>query len=470
MVKRIIYITFLIGCVSVVWSQNDSTVTLTRSQYEGILQRLNALENQAEKSQKRMAKQNQMKENDTTITTSHASKGRLQLGGYGEITMHRFFYSNEFTRYAYPEQYKNVPSRGQFDLPHVVFTVAYDFGKGWKMSAEVEFEHGGTGTTIEIEEEEFGEYEQEVEKGGEIALEQFWLEKSFAKWANLRIGHIIVPIGLTNQFHLPTEFFSVLRPEEENTILPLTWHETGVSFWGRAAAWRYELQFLAGLDAERFSNSGWIKDGAVSPYEFSLGNSYALAARVDNYSVKGLRMAVSGYYGHSAANSLKSDRYKDITGRVMIGSFDACYKDYGVLTDISVVYGHLTDSKAISIANKNMPKGSPSPRTNVASDALSFAFNVGYDIFHTIKKLHQREMKFYLFAHFGYVNSMFATAEGISKEARFDRHIVSGGINFYPIKNLVIKAEFASRMFFNLPYNTENTFSIGAAYSGMFTN
>ena len=29
-------------------------------------------------------------------------------------------------------------------------------------------------------------------------------------------------------------FFGVYRPEGENTIMPCTWHETGVSVWGRA--------------------------------------------------------------------------------------------------------------------------------------------------------------------------------------------------------------------------------------------
>ena len=63
------------------------------------------------------------------------------------------------------------------------------------------------------------------------------------------MGHIIVPVGLTNNNHVPTEFFGVYRPEGENTIFPCTWHETGVSFWGRAKDWRYEIMFIAGLDA-----------------------------------------------------------------------------------------------------------------------------------------------------------------------------------------------------------------------------
>ena len=42
------------------------------------------------------------------------------------------------------------------------------------LSAEIEFEAGGTRTTYEIEAQsgsENGEYETEIEKGGEVALE-----------------------------------------------------------------------------------------------------------------------------------------------------------------------------------------------------------------------------------------------------------------------------------------------------------
>jgi hypothetical protein len=395
----------------------------------------------------------------------NAVKHKLQLGGYGEMTMHRFFYSNDFNRFRYPDQYKSVKSRGQFDLPHVVFFVSYNFGKGWSVSSEIEFEHGGTGATIEIEEEEFGEYEQEVEKGGEIALEQFWIQKRFCGALNLRMGHIIVPVGMTNQYHMPIEFFTVLRPEEETSILPLTWHETGVSLWGEAGKWKYNVMFISGLDAERFSDRNWIKDGAVSPYEFKIANTYAGAFRVENSSVKGLRLGLSGYYGHSAKNSLKADRY-DVQGAVSIGSFDAHYNDHHVIARGTILYGHLDDSKRISAINKNLSKNSPSPRTNVASDALCYYVEVGYDLFSFFAKL--KEHKLYLFGHVGYYNSMFDTETGILANARFERYIAMGGINYYPIPQVAIKAEFSSRLF-NSPYNNENTISIGVVYAGLFT-
>lgn len=158
-------------------------------------------------------------DDDAKKTENVPKKSRLTIGGYGEAIMTRNFFSDNYLRYNDAEKYKNAKSHGRFDLPHVVLFIGYDFGKGWSMGSEIEFEHGGTESAVEIEEEEGGEYESEIERGGEVALEQFWIQKSFSPAFNIRMGHIIIPVGGTNQHHMPTEFFGVYRPEGENTIM-----------------------------------------------------------------------------------------------------------------------------------------------------------------------------------------------------------------------------------------------------------
>ena len=114
-----------------------------------------------------------------SIAARDNEDSRLTIGGYGEATYTRMFYSNNYKRYTNANLYADAPSTGQFDLPHVTLNLGYDFGKGWKLGMEIEFEHGGTESAVEIEEEETGEYESEIERGGEVALEQFWLQKTF---------------------------------------------------------------------------------------------------------------------------------------------------------------------------------------------------------------------------------------------------------------------------------------------------
>lgn len=398
-------------------------------------------------------------------------KSRLTLGGYGEAVMTRNFYSDKYLRYTDAETYKNDDSHGRFDLPHVVFYIGYDFGKGWTMGSEIEFEHGGTESAVEIEEEEAGEYESEVERGGEIALEQFWIQKSFSRAANLRMGHIIVPVGATNQYHMPTEFFTNYRPEGENTIMPCTWHETGVSLWGRVGDWRYEAMFLPGLDSDRFGRQGWVHDGAGSPYEFKIANSYAGAFRIDNYSVKGLRLSVSGYAGNTFKNTLSStdnSKYDDVKGTVLIGAFDFEYNDHNFIARGNFDYGHLSDSEMITKYNMSMRKDSPSPKQAVASDAIAVGVEAGYDIFSQITAMKGKGQKLFVFGRYDYYDSMYKTEGSIQDYKWCGRQRVAAGVNYYPIKEIVIKGEYSIGLL-DSQYNNEPSVSIGVAYCGFFT-
>lgn len=405
---------------------------------------------------------------DKIISLSNALS-RLTLGGYGEAVYTRNFYSDEWQRYSNPPNYKDADSHGRFDLPHVVFFIGYDFGKGWTLGSEIEFEHGGTESAIEIESEEAREYESEVERGGEVALEQFWIQKSFSRALNLRLGHIIVPVGLTNQYHMPTEFFTVYRPEGENTIFPCTWHETGISVWGRTKHWRYEAQFLPGLDADRFGSFSFINGASGSPYEFKIANTYAGAIRLDNYSVKGLRIGLSGYFGYSFKNSLsKNTRYKGCNGEVMIGSVDFHYSNYNLIARGNFDWAHLNDSEEISQFNKSMPAASPSPRTAVASDAMAMGIEAGYNIFAHIEKLKKDNQKLYLFGRYEYYDSMAKVESGIIDNKACGKHRMAAGINYYPIRDIVIKAEYSKR-FYKSVYNDEPSVSLGVAYAGFFT-
>jgi hypothetical protein len=411
----------------------------------------------------------QAQSSDTSRVVPDAIFSRLLLGGYGEACYTRNFFSGNPFRYMRPESYKDDPSHGRFDLPHTVFFVGYEFGNGWRMNSEIEFEHGGAESAIEVEAEEGGEYEQEIERGGEVVLEQFWIEKTFNKALNIRAGHIIVPVGLTNGNHLPTQFFTVYRPEGENTIFPCTWHETGISLWGRISDWRYEIMLLPGLDSDLFGRDRWIGKASASPYEFRIANKYAGLLRVDNYSVSGLRMGISAYYGESFANSIMpsyADKYKNVNGAVSIGAFDFEYNAHHWIARGYFDYGHLEDSQILSIYNRNLPKQSISPRTNIASDALAAGIEAGFDILSKTAK--HNTQKLYLFGRYEYYDSMFKTAKDIQKEEWCGRQRIVGGINYFPLNDVVIKAEYSAGLL-KSPYNNENSVSIGIAYAGFFT-
>ncbi len=394
-------------------------------------------------------------------------KRRLTLGGYGEAVASRMFYSDNYKRYSNADLYKDDKGHGRFDLPHVVIYLGYDFGKGWSLGTEIEFEHGGSESAIEIEEEETGEYETEIERGGEVALEQFWLQKTFNKSFNLRVGHIIVPVGGTNQRHMPNEFFTVYRPEGENTIMPCTWHQTGISLWGVVDKLRYEVQFLPGLQADLFGASNWVHDGSASPYEFDIANSYAGVARLDFYYVKGLRLGLSAYYGRTASNSLKAYKYEGVKGDLFIGAIDFTYDAHNWVARGNFDYGHLSNSEDITRINKTLGNNSVSPQTSVASAAICASIEAGYDIFSQIHYMRRHKEQLYIFGRYDYYDSMFRTQGSVVDNPCWSRQVLTFGVNYKPIKEIVVKAEWQDRLF-NSQFNNEPTISIGIAYSGFF--
>ena len=400
----------------------------------------------------------------------HADGKRLSVGGYGEITYSRNFFSDHVSRYSQPEEHKNDPSHGRFDIPHAVIYLGYDFGQGWSFGTEIEFEHGGNGLAYEKEDEEGGEWEQEVEKGGEVELEQFWIQKSFGRWGNLRAGHIVVPVGLNNAHHEPLNFFTVYRPEGENTILPSTWHQTGVSFWGRHGDFRYEVQFLAGLNADNFTNVNWIKNGPKSPLEFDVANKYGGSLRIDNYSVPGLRLGLSGYYGHAIGNSYPNDAsgtgatYK---GKVAIGAFDFTYKGHNWIVRGQADYGYLGDAEQLKYLYNRLNSKSPYKHSAfVSGNAYAVGIEAGYDVFSQVKRLRQQGKQLYVFGRYEQYDP-YASA---TKNTPYDYTAVkrfAAGVNYYPVKQVVVKAEYSNRMLKSL-YNNEPSVNISVAYEGFF--
>ena len=402
-----------------------------------------------------------------------ATPSRLTIGGYGEAVYNYNFYSDNVFRYSHADRYTESKGHGRVDLPHAVIMLGYDFGHGWTMGTEVEFEHGGIEAAVEKETEETGEFEQETERGGEVALEQFWVQKSFAPGLNLRMGHIVVPVGMTNNNHTPDQFFTVYRPEGENTIMPCTWHETGISLWGRRGSWRYEVQLLPALNSNLFNESGWVHNGSASPYEFRPANSLAGAARVDWTGVPGLRLSLSGYAGNSFANDIvtevysESSRYHGAKGTVLIGAFDFAYRNRWLTVRGNFDYGYLGDASLISTRNKNQTTmtGNPYPHSPVGERAWDASAEAGVDLLAFCSRPVGGK-RLILFGRYDHYDS-FVPAGGWTDIGWTEKQVVAAGINYYPLPQIAVKAEAGIRLL-QQQYNNEPYVAVGITWCGFF--
>lgn len=246
----------------------------------------------------------------------------------------------------------------------------------------------------------------------------------------------------------------------------------GLSLWGSLPQWRYEAIFTSGLDAERFGHDCFVHYGATSPYEYKLANVYAGAARIDNYSVKGLRLSLSGYYGYAFRNTERKAgaSYDDCHGALAIGSFGFELNRWNLIVRGNATYANLSDAERITAFCNAYPKhtqqdGSPSKHSPIGSSAYSFGGEAGYDVFSIFDALRQKQ-KLYVFGRYEDYNTY---ATGNKKVAYTYDHVkrMSFGINYKPIPQIIVKAEWAKR-YLDSAYNDEPSISLGVMFVGWF--
>lgn len=396
---------------------------------------------------------------------------KFRFGGYGEALVNFMDYG--INRYTRPEGNEKA-HRNSISIPRFVLAFDYKFNSKWILGAEIEFEAGGTGSAYELENTENGEYETEVEKGGEVALEQFHITRLIHPAFNVRAGHLIVPVGLTNEHHEPINFFGTSRPEGETTILPSTWHENGIEVFGtlgkKYSRFNYQLQIVTGLNANGFDRNTWVASGKQGIFETDNFTSPAYVARLNYIGVPGLKLGGSFYYCHNTgANSDKTATYKSIGDiPLRIYTADVQYKNKYLTARANMVYGNLGNTVELSNANGKLSGLSPYSRvTPIAKNAVSYGGEVGFNL-RSLCRDNMRVPVIYPFVRYEYYNPQEEVLSPHTAELRNKVSMWTAGANWYALPNLVVKADYTTRRIGGGKYNSENEFSLGVAYIAWF--
>ena len=90
----------------------------------------------------------------------------------------------------------------------------------------------------------------------------------------------------------------------------------------------------------------------------------------------------------------------------------------------------------------------------------------GYDVLSLLAP--ENELRLYPFARYEYYNSMEEVDTGVFADPRFERHLVTGGLNLFLTPKVVLKADYSHRTFGDDSINTEDTVSIALGFSGTF--
>lgn len=308
----------------------------------------------------------------------------LSIGGYGEM-----FLAKKNNDRAYADIYRFIPYFG------------YRFSDTVIMNTEVEFEHGDTS------------------KGGKVVIEFMYLDFLLSKSASIRVGNLLVPMGITNLRHEPVLFNTVLRPYIEGYLIPSTWSENGLLVYGEIgdSGFEYTAGIVNALDMTNkdIDNSKWIKSARKGAAKNGTFNS-ALVARVDYRGINGLLVGGSVYSGDG------SNQENDIKGTNMsIFEAHAVYNHKGLT--LKALYTQSKLSKAEKIA------------PNATSGAQGYYVNAAYDIGGVVGV----NYKIPLFAQYENYNLASSKADGSSTKATNKYNI---GFNFLPTDQTILKFDY----------------------------
>lgn len=341
---------------------------------------------------------------DVSLDPRTAGQRGATLGGYGEVTL-------------------NVPvdrsGPAIADLRRTVLYVGYNFTDHIRYFAEIEWEHAFTSS----------------EEKGEIAVEQMIIDFTIRRYFNVRAGMTIVPINLINLFHEPSTFNGVERPDVDVYIIPSTWKQLMVGFYGAVGALRYQLYATPGLRAEGFTAATGIRGGVQG--NLAKTRDFGVTGRLDYAPVLGMNLGLSGYF----ASASQGDPNLGDTS-VAIAALDGRYGRAGFLVraQLSYVYIHNAEKLNQTLALIN-PAAGP-----VARQLLGGYLEVGYDL---LQPLHLRSgMQLAAFFRYDRTNTQLEVPEaqlGVPRMGGFDRSAYVTGLTFKPIFEVAVKCDYTYR-------------------------
>ena len=201
-----------------------------------------------------------------------------------------------------------------------------------------------------------------------------------------------------------------------------------------------------------------------------MANKYGVAGRLDYYVVPGLRLGLSGYYGHTIGNTYPAEKnglsatYK---GRLAVGAIDLTFNRCNWIVRGQADYGYLSDADQLKyMYNRKNSKSPYKHSAFVSGNAYALGIEAGYNVFSMIQKLSSDEQKCYVFGRFESYNPYASDTKGVSYDYTAVKRLAVG-INYHPVPEIVIKAEYSHR-FLESKYNNEPAVNIGVAYEGFF--
>jgi hypothetical protein len=330
----------------------------------------------------------------------------LSIWGYGEINYNRPEHDNNET---------------QMDLRRAVFGFGYRFDENTRFMSEYEVEHAVAS----------------AEDDGEVEVEQFYIDHKLTDYANLDAGLFLIPMGLLNESHEPTNYYGVERNFVETAIIPTTWREGGLALFGSTdmgIAWNVGVTTGFDLAKWDFSADGEGKESPLGSIHQELQNAQAKDlsqyASIKYVGIPGLVAGASVFTG--------KDSQGDPAIRVASDSRVTLWEAHTRWTpgnlDLSTLYskGTISDTADLNAQNIGSPNLIPKEFWGwYAQAAYKFSLDGNSSI-----------APFTRFERFNTAADYATLPAGLTPESSPNETVWTYGINYYLNPNVVFKADY----------------------------
>ncbi|MCH8346936.1 MAG: hypothetical protein IH901_00325, partial [Proteobacteria bacterium] len=247
----------------------------------------------------------------------------VSIGGYGELFIGQLRDGSDNT----------------VDTQRAVLYFGYKFTDNIVFNSEIEFEHATTEDNLDG-------------RDGSVSVEFASLDFLLMDELNLRAGLLLAPFGIINEYHEPTTFFGVLRPDVERIIIPTTWRENGIGIFGEIdnllpGQISYRLYLMNSFDSRGFKasdNRGLRTRGNRSRF-----NDLAVVGRLEYEPYPQIKFGGSVFLGQTGQN-------ESVDGQTIDGLFQMYEADVqlqwkGFEGRGLIVYTFLSDVEMINANN-----------------------------------------------------------------------------------------------------------------------
>jgi hypothetical protein len=338
------------------------------------------------------------------FSTAGAEGPATTLFGYGELNY---------------ENYPRNKSQTQADLARAVIGIGHKFDEKTRFVAEFEWEHAVTS----------------ADDQGESEVEQFYIERSFTPQLAGRAGLFLVPSGVLNTAHEPTQYFGVTRNFVETSIIPTTWREGGVGLTGVTdGGLTWDVGVTTGFNLAKWNPNS--DEGKLSP----LGSIHqelqlAKAANLSGYGALNWRGYPGLLLGASIfAGKAGQDQPDFPSQNAVVTLAEAHARWTPGPFDLSALYarGHISDTAPYNQTIVGSPTPIPQDFYGWYAQGAWYAWQ-------------QNDYQLAPFVRYERVNTgwKYATlAAGLTPSPLPTETITTLGASFYITPNIVIKADY----------------------------